>query len=71
MQRFDYVVRTRPATAAEIQASQHAEKWSDEVLSPHRRAVLNALSRLTSTYVGPSAREWRVELDRRKQMESQ
>jgi hypothetical protein len=64
MQRFDYLVRTRPATAEEVQASQHSRQWSDEVLSPHRRAVLYALSRLTCTYVGPNASDWRPEIAR-------
>jgi hypothetical protein len=64
MQRFDYLVRTRPATAEEAQASQHARQWSGEVLSPHRRAVLFALSRLTCTYVGPNADDWRPEIAR-------
>jgi hypothetical protein len=66
MQRFDYVVRARTLTPDQADAIRNAPPPLDgEVVSPHRRAVLFALSKLTSTYVGASADDWRPVIERR------
>ena len=64
-QRFDFLVRTRPLTAQEIRVRTVSRSNAD-VPSPHHRAVLDALTRLTSTYAGSRSSDWRAELDRRQ-----
>jgi hypothetical protein len=59
MQRFDFVVRTRWVSSSEAWAL--ADKNASALPSPHQRAALLALSRLTSTYLGPNSRDWRTE----------
>jgi hypothetical protein len=59
MQRYDFLVRTRPLAPDEAEAMLDAPT---ECPSPHRRAVLLALSGLTSKYRGPSAADWRAEI---------
>jgi hypothetical protein len=61
-QRFDYLVRTRNVTADE--AGQKNPKSADGTPSPHQRAALSVLSRLTATYLGTKASDWRNEIAR-------
>jgi hypothetical protein len=63
MQRFDFIVRTRVLTPS--QQAELAEKKASDPPTPHRRAALLALTRLTSAYLGPEARDWRSEALRR------
>jgi hypothetical protein len=59
-QRYDYVVRTRPLTAAERTAWEARGKpAASSQPSPYRRAVLYALCALTGEYAGPRAADWR------------
>jgi HEAT repeat protein len=59
MQRYDYVVRVR-AMLPPSTVRKRIDPVDEEIPSAHRRAVLYALSRLTSTYVGTLARDWRL-----------
>ena len=62
-QRFDYLVRTRTLTSEE--AAERQAKTSPDVPSAHHRAALSVLTRLTSTYLGAKASDWRDEIARR------
>lgn len=59
--RFDYLVRTRPATPAEVQAWQ--AKRADDY--PQRQAVLFALRELTGQDAGEDAAAWRARIAQR------
>jgi hypothetical protein len=59
-QRFDYLVRTRPLSVDEIAKAK--TKSTDDMPTPHRRAVLSALSRVTQTYLGTKSSDWREEI---------
>jgi hypothetical protein len=58
MQRFDFLVRNRVLTDAELTAWQ--QHGSASPLSAHRQAVLSALRRLTNLDAGPTAAAWRL-----------
>ncbi len=58
MQRFDFLVRTRPATPDEIKSWQKRQK--DGVLSEHHEAALFALRRLSTEDLGPNPAAWRA-----------
>jgi hypothetical protein len=64
MQRYDYVVRVRTLLPQPPPVRKRIDPIEEEIPSPHRRAVLYALSRMTSTYVGTLSREWRLEIER-------
>jgi hypothetical protein len=69
MQRFDFLVRTRPVT--EDEAAEYREKLDKREpgrLSPYHRAVLAALRDLTGKDAEPTAAAWRklLELPARK-----
>jgi sugar lactone lactonase YvrE len=55
VQRFDFMVRERPATAGEVQKATA----SAGTLSEHQRAIFFALRELTGTDAGPSAEDWK------------
>jgi hypothetical protein len=57
MQRFDFLVRVRPATAYEVKRWAADEKMG--LLSEQRRAVHWALHRLTGKTAEPNAAAWR------------
>ena len=58
MQRFDFLVRTRPLTEAEARA--YREKLDHpRQLSPYQRATLTALRELTGKDAEPTAEAWR------------
>jgi hypothetical protein len=59
--RFDYLVRTRPATPAEVQTWR--TKQADDY--PQRQAVLFALRELTGQDAGDDARAWRERIAQR------
>jgi hypothetical protein len=59
MQRFDFLVRTRVLTDAEVEAWQ-AKQGGKPSLSAHQQAALSALRRLTNLDCGPNAAEWRA-----------
>jgi hypothetical protein len=59
-QRFDYLVRTR--TMSPEEAAKASAKTSDEMPSPHRRAALSALARVTQTFLGTRSSDWREEI---------
>jgi hypothetical protein len=61
VQRFDYVVRTRVLTTEQAMALNlnRIPNEPPRIPSPHRRAVLYALTRLTSLYPGDTAGDWR------------
>jgi len=63
-QRFDYLVRTRPLTAAEREAWWAVDRTQQPVwsFSKHRQAVLFALRELTGRDAGVTAEEWRQAL---------
>ncbi len=58
MQRFDFVVRTRPVTADEARAHLDAKKAGDLPLSENHKAALEALRRLTGKDAGTTAAAW-------------
>ena len=70
-QRFDYVVRTRPADASEMLAHELEAEWNARQMPadeseaarqdsyPQREAVLFALRGLTGTDAGSTSEEWR------------
>jgi hypothetical protein len=62
-QRYDYVVRTRKATAEELQAAK--ERTDDSY--PQRDAVLKALRGLTGRDAGATAEDWKKDLDEAKE----
>jgi hypothetical protein len=62
-QRYDYVVRTRKATADELQAAK--ERIDDSY--PQRDAVLKALRGLTGRDAGTTAEDWKKDMDEAKQ----
>jgi hypothetical protein len=63
MQRFDYLVRTRPLTKAEAAAYREAYgKPADGQPSPYQEAALTALRGLTGKDVEPTAEAWRAVL---------
>ena len=68
MQRFDFLVRTRTLTPAEVQAYEAccAEDEPGQ-LSPYRRAALFALRELTGRDTEPTASAWRKVLKLPKQ----
>jgi hypothetical protein len=53
-QRYDYLVRTRPATPQEIKAAKSSGSY------PQRESVLFALRELTGKDAGTTAAEWRT-----------
>jgi hypothetical protein len=55
-QRYDYMVRTRPATVQEIKAAKTSETYAQ------RESVLFALRELTGTDAGPTTAAWRAVL---------
>ncbi len=55
-QRYDFLVRERPATAAEVQAARAAESNGP---SEHQKALFFALRELTGTDPGPSVEDWK------------
>jgi hypothetical protein len=55
VQRFDYVVRTRPATAEEV---DRAEKRSTGASYPQRESALAALRGLSGQDLGTSTEDW-------------
>src|SRR5262249_15381620 len=59
LQRFDYVVRTRELTAAEVNRYQNEKSGSDPNDYPQRTAVLFALRELTGEDAGTSSADWR------------
>jgi len=60
MQRFDYFVRTRRLTEAELEAWQARQKnAAARPLSQQRQAILFALRELTGRDVGTTAAAWR------------
>ena len=63
MQRYDFLIRTRVLSAPEAKARNQA---GDEqgAPTPNRRAVLYALTRLTSIYAGETADDWRPQIAR-------
>jgi hypothetical protein len=59
MQRYDFVVRTRPLTKAELLAwAAREQRVGPEPLSEHRQAVLHALREITGLNAPPSAQAW-------------
>src|SRR5262249_7971657 len=60
MQRYDFLVRTRPATEIEIHRFQAGQ--ASPALSEHHQAVLFALRRLTGHDAPLTAAEWRATL---------
>jgi hypothetical protein len=61
-QRFDYLVRAREATTAEI-AAHEAAPADKRLHYPQRKAVLFALKRLTGQNLGPRSEDWQQLLD--------
>ncbi len=63
-QRFDFLVRTRPVTAAEIKAYRKWEqKQGKDYLSPNHQAALKALTALTGRKASePTSQAWRAAL---------
>jgi gluconolactonase len=55
-QRYDFLVRERPATVAEVRSARHAEL---RPASEHQRAIFFALRELTGADPGPSAEDWK------------
>jgi hypothetical protein len=53
-QRFDYLVRVRPLTAAEVKQTRQPRRVSEQ-----RQAILFALRGLTGGDLGPSAQAWK------------
>jgi hypothetical protein len=64
LQRFDFFVRTRTLTLEEAKELKR-EPPPDVAPSANHRAVLTALGRLTSTYAGLKASDWRPVIARR------
>ncbi|MBI3411570.1 MAG: HEAT repeat domain-containing protein [Planctomycetes bacterium] len=62
MQRFDFLVRTRPALRSELTQWQELQAQRGNSLSPHRAAVVYALRELTGQDEGTSAEAWRKAL---------
>jgi sugar lactone lactonase YvrE len=58
VQRFDFLVRQRPATEPEIVQAMQAAREPGQ--SEHRRAVLFALRELTGRDAGPDADDWKA-----------
>jgi hypothetical protein len=56
-QRFDYILRTRKATAAEVEAAKPA-KDGKRVDFPQREAVLFALREITGKDMGREVKDW-------------
>lgn len=59
MQRFDYIVRARELTAAEVNRYQNEKSGCDPTDYPQRTAVLFALRELTGEDAGTSSTDWR------------
>ncbi len=60
MQRFDFLVRTRELTSAEVDEYRKAlDKREPGVLPPNHRAALLALRELTGKDAAPTAKAWR------------
>jgi hypothetical protein len=59
MQRYDFVVRTRPATAKEV---AHGEKRLAGASYPQREAILTALRRLSGKDLGAATEAWRKDV---------
>jgi hypothetical protein len=67
MQRFDYLVRTRPVADEEAAAFREAfAKLEPNTPSPYQRAVLAALRELTGKDTEPTATAWRKLLNQPK-----
>jgi hypothetical protein len=66
MQRFDYLVRTRPVTSAEAGAYQRwLKEQGPDYLAPHQRAALAALRTLTGKDASePTAKAWQTVLEK-------
>jgi hypothetical protein len=64
MQRFDFLVRTRPVTAAEVTAYQDwLRQQGPGYLAPHQRSAITALRALTGRDAPePTAKAWRLVL---------
>jgi hypothetical protein len=60
-QRYDFLIRTRPATDAEIKLAQKNHKSLDY---PHREAVLRVLRGLTGKDLGKESKPWQDFLTR-------
>jgi hypothetical protein len=64
MQRFDFLVRTRPVTEDEAKEYREAlDKREPGRLSPYHRAALTALRDMTGKDTEPTAAAWRKLLD--------
>jgi hypothetical protein len=64
MQRFDFLVRTRPVTDDEAKEFREAlDKREPGKLSPYHRAALTALRDMTGKDTEPTAAAWRKLLD--------
>jgi sugar lactone lactonase YvrE len=55
VQRFDFMIRERPATAADFTAAQKAEKGP----TAHQQSVFFALRELTGADPGPRVEDWK------------
>jgi hypothetical protein len=62
MQRFDFLVRTRPATHEDRERWEQAQAARGDGITPHQLAVLYALRQLTGQDEGVSAAAWRKAL---------
>jgi gluconolactonase len=56
VQRYDFLVRERPATVAEVRSARLGEP---RPAGEHHKALLFALRELTGTDPGPSAEDWK------------
>ena len=67
MQRYDYLVRTRPVTEEETAAYREAFlKNEPNTPTPYQRAALAALRELTGKDTEPTGAAWRKLLDKPK-----
>jgi hypothetical protein len=66
-QRFDHLVRTR--TLSPEETPKLPPKPTAAIPSAHHRAALSVLTRLTSTYLGTKASDWRDEIAQRVEEE--
>jgi hypothetical protein len=64
-QRFDFIVRVRPATPEEVERSRAPRAAGNEVpISAQHQAALSALRELTGWDLGTQASAWRTEIAR-------
>jgi hypothetical protein len=59
LQRFDYLIRLRPATAEEVRRARRLTAAKEPTTYPQREAVLFALRELSGKDAGTSAVAWR------------